>query len=167
MLAYAAEMITGGVTVCSTRPGEQGVYARSLIQPDGDVITAFSPPALACTDFASLKEQHLDEISSVLDSLESFSDLLGWLKQFSFALGGLWTALSGLGMARDLSWTTMADLLPPVFVLAFGGASRRVCLRLVRWKAGRLLASNTRQAERDSRRAASGLAEGRGLRVGG
>jgi hypothetical protein len=148
MLIQAAEMVTGGVTVCSTRPGEQGVYARSVIQPDGDVITVFSTQALDRKDFASLKQQHLDEISSVLDSLESFSDFLGWLKQFCFALGGLWTGLSGLVLAKDLSWATLADLMPPVLVLAVGGVSRRVCLRIVRWKAGRLIEASTSEAER-------------------
>ena len=158
MLSHAAEAITGGVTVESTMAEGGGLYARSVIQLDGDVMTAFTPQALSSNEFALLRKKHHDKVRAVLESLNDFADFIGTLRWLLVSLGIIWGLLTGPGL-RDAvtAWSTglFWAWLFPVLAALF---ARRLCLLAVRWKARSLLASATRQAERAYFSAARGSA---------
>jgi len=81
MLSHAAEAMTGGVTV-ESKMAERGggLYARSVIQLDGDVMTAFTTQALSADEFDLLRKNHCEEVQAVLESLNGFADVIKTLR---------------------------------------------------------------------------------------
>lgn len=159
MLSHAAEAMTGGVTVESTMAeGGGGLYARSVIQLDGDVMTAFTTQALSADEFDLLRKNHCEEVQAVLESLNGFADFIKNLRWLLVSLGIVWGLLTGPGLREAVTaWGTglFWAWLFPVLAALF---ARRLCLLAVGWKARSLVASATRQAERAYFSAAPGSA---------
>ncbi len=149
MFQKAAEMISGGLTVCSSWAEDQSLYATTVIQLDGDVITAYSSQAVESPDFGLLKQRHLDEVHAALASLNAFGDFIAWLQHFLFSLAALYGVLTALASLQSRAWMSAAEVFFPLAVLAAAGSARQVCLVLVRWQVGRMVASTTRSAEKE------------------
>lgn len=123
--------LQGGVEICTKNEGISGhpasIYAWTLIQPDGDVITRVSD---SIVDKPEIWLGHFDKVEQRIAILRKFRMLLKWISSSSI-LVLLLTAYS--------VWTAIGEGYLKVGISAFLGILLSVSLFLIRRLAGSIL----------------------------
>jgi len=138
-----AELLTGGVLVVSERErnGNREIYAQTLLQLDGDILTMFCKDAVADPEFEELSGQHYDTVAAALAPLASFSTWLTRAAQSCVGVGLAVLGLTGywsyepdkLNILRFFSGTLLALALTLVGLFA-----RKSSMHVIGWWARRL-----------------------------
>lgn len=149
MVDLLAQTLTGGLVVSSVRDrdGAQEIFAQTIVQLDGDVVTSLPPALLKTPDGWELLEQHVLEVCRALRPLSRLRTAICWARWSLCSLGGVWAALALPGAWQRMSLGEVVQLAVPILVVAVGW----FCGGILRWlawlQAGRLLKEATRQAE--------------------
>lgn len=149
MVDLLAQAVTGGLVVSSARnrDGAQEIFAQTIVQLDGDVVTAFAPSVLQTPDSWELTEQHLEEVRQAIRPLSRLRAAIGWVRWSLCSVGGLWGALALPGAWQGMTPGEVFHLAAPLVLIAAGWLVGGI-LRWLAWgQAGRLLKEATRQAE--------------------
>lgn len=146
-MAQVAEMITGGMVICSTceRNGQYDIYAQTVIQIDGDVVTAFPPDVIENPDFEALAEQHIAEVANALEPLAKLATHLRrvqWAFRSIVAIVGLISAI----FSFKNCWYLLGFLLS-AFLLVLGLLAHKILLKIVGRQVHRLTDLAKREAE--------------------
>jgi hypothetical protein len=132
-VAKIAELLIGGLSVLSEREryGGREIYAKTLVQLDGDVVTVFREDAVAGSDFGDLSRQHFKDVTSALAPLASFSAWLDRTTRYGPIIGVILGGSTGCGSIYQSG-------LPKLFlhIGTLGSAAMVVVCLSARWSFG-------------------------------
>lgn len=148
-MAQVAEMITGGMVICSTceRNGQYDIYAQTVIQIDGDVVTAFSPDILENPDFEALAEQHIAEVANALQPLAKLATHFRRVQWAFRSIGAIVGLISAIFSYSFKNCWYLLGFLPSAFLLVLGLLGHKILLKIVGRQVQRLTDLAKREAE--------------------
>ena len=144
-----AEMIMGGLVIYSMRQQdrEQEIYAQTVIQLDGDVVTAYSPEVIESPDFEALTAHHMAEVEAALKPLAKLPTYIGQARGGLVGFGVLGGLISTVRSFPFISLSDLIWLLPSAFFVVSGLLVRRIVLKIAGRQVRRLTDVAQREAE--------------------
>lgn len=148
-MAQVAEMITGGMVICSTceRNGQYDIYAQTVIQIDGDVVTAFSPDVIENSDFEALAEQHIAEVANALEPLAKLATHFRRVQWAFTSIGVIGVPISTFFSYSFKNCWCLLGFLLSAFLLVLGLLAHKILLKIVGRQVHRLTDLAKREAE--------------------
>lgn len=148
-----AEMIMGGLVIYSMRQQDrqQEIYAQTVIQLDGDVVTAYSPEVIESPDFEALTARHMAEVETSLKSLAKLPTYIGRARGGLVSIGVLGGLISTVGSFPSKSLSDLIWLLPSALFVVSGLLVRSIVLKITRRQVKRLTDVAQRDAEEHAR----------------
>ncbi len=137
----SVQLMAGGMEILTHQPcgpGRTKPVARTLIQLDGDVITAWDSEALGRGDLEDLAEDHLAAVRSAMKPLRQLVFFLTRVRWGIAVLGTAGTVLSGRAVVQSVQLFPVLCLCGSVVVFMSGLMLRRIFLVFVRRRVRRL-----------------------------
>lgn len=148
-----AEMFMGGLVIHSMRQQDQQqqIFAQTVIQLDGDVVTAYSPEVIDSPDCEALTDRHMAEVETALKPLKKLPTYIEHARRGLVsigALGGLISIISSFQFKNllDLIW-----LLPSALFVISGRLGHMIVRKIVERQVRRLTNVARREAEAHAR----------------
>lgn len=96
-LSQIAELLTGGMVIFSEHEqnGDRKIFAQTLLQLDGDVLTAFHKDKVKDADFEKLSQQHFEEVTIALSPLGNLSIWIKHITKYGPFVGLILQGLTG------------------------------------------------------------------------
>jgi hypothetical protein len=152
-VGQVAEMLMGGLVIYSMRQQDQQqeIYAQTVIQLDGDVVTAYSPEVIASADFEALTARHMEKVETELEPLEKLPIYIALARGVLVgigALGGLISIVSSFQFKDllDLIW-----ILPSALFVVSGCLVHRIVRKIAECQVKLLTDVAKREAEAHAR----------------
>ena len=144
-----AQLLLGGLVITSIRQtgGKEEIFAQTLIQLDGDTVTAYSPGLLEASDFLRWEGQHASEVRQAMQPLNRVAAAIKWVRGSLCSLGFGWFVLAATGSFEKKTFWEGLNLAAPILLFVAGLFSRQLCKWIAFRQAGRLLKAATEQAE--------------------
>ncbi|MBN2429806.1 MAG: hypothetical protein JXK94_15835 [Deltaproteobacteria bacterium] len=149
-LDHVAQLMTGGLVIQSAygADGDQAaIYAQTVIQLDGDVVTAYHPDTLMRADFEVLAASHLKEVDAAIIPLQKLVENLGRVRYVAIIAGALGLFISSVAGWYSLEWKSILGWVVSFLVTVGGTALRCLFLMNVRRRVGRLWLEGKKEAE--------------------
>lgn len=149
-LGQVAQMMTGGLVIRSVwdADGDQtAIYAQTVIQLDGDVVTAYHPDMVARADREVLAAGHLKAVATAMKPLQQLVLHLAKVRYFAISAGTAGILVSGAVAWRSVDWTSILGLVVSSALAVGGVALRRLFLMIVRRRVRRLWLEAKKEAE--------------------
>lgn len=92
-----AELLTGGMVIFSEQEqnGDRKIFAQTVLQLDGDIITAFHEDTVRDADFEKLSQQHFKEVTFALAPLGNLSTWIKRITKYGPYVGLIFQGLTG------------------------------------------------------------------------
>jgi hypothetical protein len=148
-----AEMMTGGLVIYSMRQQDlqEEIYAQTVIQLDGDVVTAYSREVIESTDFEALTAQHMEEVEATLKPLASLPNYIGRAQGGLVSIGAFGGLISTVGSFPSKNLSGFIGLLGSALFVASGLLVRRIVRKIAEHQVKRLTNVAKREAEAHAR----------------
>lgn len=135
-----AELLTGGMVIFSEREqnGGREVFAKTVLQLDGDVIAAFHEDVVKDANFEKLSQRHFEEVTSALTPLRNFSTWIERITKYGPWVGLIFEGLTGywsIDQKGLLKIFLHIGTLGSIFFTVICLCARKNIMRIVRWLA--------------------------------
>lgn len=137
----SVQLMSGGMEILTDKPcgpGRTKPVARTVIQLDGDVITAWDRESLDHGDLEELAKDHLAAVRSAIKPLRQLVFFLTRVRWGLAVLGTAGTVLSGRAVAQSVQLFPVLCLCVSFVVLMSGLMLRRIFVAFVRRRVRRL-----------------------------
>ncbi len=133
-------MFEGGLVICSTRKDnrETKIYAETLIQLDGDIITAFTPEAIQSPDFAQRFKQHMKQVDHALKPLSGLAVGIAGFKGMMFIIGTLGSIVSIYNSIIMESYVCIIGFLGSLLAFTGCALTRKIFVVIIESRVKRL-----------------------------
>lgn len=148
-----AEMIMGGLVIYSMRQQDrqQEIYAQTVIQLDGDVVTAYSPEVIESPDFEALTARHMAEVETALKPLAKLPTYIGRARGGLVSIGVFGGLISTVSSFPSKNLSDFIGLLASGLFVLSGLLVRRIVLKIAGRQVKRLTDVAKREAEAHAR----------------
>lgn len=164
VVSKISELQSGGVVVDSwrERKGHQEIFAKTVVQLDGDLLTIFLPGAVTDPTLEELRLRHFRKVHAALAPLERLGTTIRAARAAAWpfiVIGLLWGLVvvfskgpGGLLMFRFVVGPIVSTIAGLVSLTV-----RRVFLALIKWRASLLLTECRREAEKRAEQKLRGI----------
>ena len=152
-VGQVAEMFMGGLVIYSMRQldQQQEIYAQTVIQLDGDVVTAYSPEVIASPDFEAQAARHMAKVETALKPLEKLPTHIALARGVLVGIGAFGGLISTVSSFQFKNLSDLIWLLPSALFVVSGRLVHRIVRKIAEFQVWRLTKVAKREAEAHAR----------------